>query len=133
MFSDLLTKKQWEKTFDTVLKKIWLPWGGVSTIDISHSLFQSQYTGETNESYHRGDSWYWVNNLVGVCLQRLNAKKYAPKITKILTASTREILESGSCGRHAEVSDAQSLTSYGTFFQLWSSAMFIELVHETQK
>lgn len=133
IFPELLTQKQWEKTFDTVLEKTWLSWGGVSTIDTAHPLFQPQYTGQTNESYHRGDSWYWVNNLVGVCLHRLNKKKYAQKISMILTASTREILESGSCGRHAEVSDAESITSYGTLFQLWSSAMFVELVHELKQ
>jgi glycogen debranching enzyme len=129
-YPELLTREQWEKCFDTVLPRLWLPWGGLSSIDTSHELFTDHYTGQDNVSYHRGDSWFWLNNLAALVLYRTNAAKYKQVIEKIIEASTYEILCLGAIGHHAEVSSARALSSHGCVSQAWSSAMFIELCNE---
>ena len=39
-------------------------------------------------------------------------------------------MEKGIIGYHAEVSDAKQLSSKGCWAQLWSSAMYVELIDE---
>ncbi|MEM4242839.1 MAG: amylo-alpha-1,6-glucosidase [Candidatus Woesearchaeota archaeon] len=129
-YPELLSREQWEKCFDTVLPKLWLPWGGLSSIDTSSELFTDHYTGQDNVSYHRGDSWFWLNNLAALVLYRTNAAKYKHFIEKIVEASSHEILELGAIGHHAELSSARALSSNGCVSQAWSSAMFIELCSE---
>ena len=129
-YPELLSRAQWEKCFDTVLPRLWLPWGGLSSIDTSHELFTDHYTGQDNVSYHRGDSWFWLNNLAALVLYRINAEKYKRIIEGIVEASSHEILELGAIGHHAELSSARALSSHGCVSQAWSSAMFIELCNE---
>ena len=130
LYPELLGKKEWEKTFDVVLKNCWLEWGGLSSISKNHRLFRDTYTGITNESYHRGDSWFFVNNIAGLCMKRLNQKKYSKYIKKIVSASTTELKQLGAIGHHAEVCSAKKLGSKGCFAQLWSSATLFELLTE---
>lgn len=130
LYPDLLDKDEWIRTFDNVLEAIWLPWGGLSSIDKNHHLFRPEHTGETNESYHRGDSWFWVNNLAAICMYRLDKYHFKEYIEKIISASTHEILFSGCAGHHAEVSSASKLQSQGCTIQAWSAATYIELVEE---
>lgn len=130
VYPELLTKEEWEKCFDYALHKLWLEWGGIATIDPDNELFCDEYSGENNRSYHRGDSWFWLNNLAGICLLRLNGKKYKQKIEAILKASCEEILYKGFIGHHAELSSAKELRAEGCLCQSWSAAMFIELVDE---
>ncbi|MEM2916016.1 MAG: amylo-alpha-1,6-glucosidase [Candidatus Woesearchaeota archaeon] len=129
-YPELLSREQWEKCFDTVLPRLWLRWGGISSIDINHELFTDHYTGQDNVSYHRGDSWFWLNNLAALVLYRTNAAKYKHFIEQIVEASSHEILELGAIGHHAELSSARALSSHGCVSQAWSSAMFIELCNE---
>jgi hypothetical protein len=129
-YPDLLTKSEWEKCFDAVLPKLWLPWGGLSSIDTSHELFTDHYAGQDNVSYHRGDSWFWLNNLAALVMHRVNAKKYRKYIDRILEASSHEITALGALGHHAELSSARALSSHGCQSQAWSAAMFIELCEE---
>jgi hypothetical protein len=133
VYPQLLSDAEWESCFDAILPQLWLDWGGLSSIDKSHPLFRDEHTGQTNESYHRGDSWFWVNNLAAIVLHRLNPRKYQRHINLILQASTREILYSGAIGHHAEVSSAKELRSEGCVSQAWSAALFIELIHELNK
>lgn len=128
IYPTLLSKKDWEQTFDRALNALYLDWGGIATIDKQHSLFCPTYTGENNASYHRGDSWYFLNNITALALYKLNKKKYKYYYDKILTSSTTEILQSGAIGAHAEVSDAIKLSSQACFMQAWSLATYIELV-----
>lgn len=130
VFPDLLSKKEWEDCFEIILPKLWLGWGGLSSIDKKHPLFTDTYTGEDNKSYHRGDSWFWLNNLAAIVLHRLNHKKFEKYINKILEAGTTEILYRGATGFAAELSSAKELSSKGCLAQAWSNALFIELVHE---
>jgi glycogen debranching enzyme len=130
IYPELLTKKEWIKCFQHALPKLWCKWGGLTSIDKRHTLFCSSHTGEDNRSYHRGDSWFWVNNLAALVMYRTNKKLFRKYIDKILEASTKEILDKGAIGHHAEVSSAEKLMSQGCFAQAWSNAMYIELVEE---
>lgn len=130
-YPDLLTGKEWEICFENVLENLWLDWGGLSTIDKNNPLYTDAYTGEQNiKSYHRGDSWFWINNLSALILNRINNKKFNNYIKKIIGASTEEILWKGCIGCHAELSSAEELQSKGCFNQAWSNAMYIESIEE---
>jgi glycogen debranching enzyme len=126
----LLSKNEWKDVFQWAFDELWLPWGGLSTISKSSTLFQPFYTGQTDESYHRGDSWYWINNISAIALNRICPEDYKEEIEKILKASTREILFSGAPGHHAELSSAFDLRSEGCFAQSWSAATYLELARE---
>lgn len=130
VYPELLTKKEWIKCFDVMFPKLWLSWGGLSSIDKSNQLFTPSNTGENPQSYHRGDSWFWINNLAAIVLHRLDKNKFRKYIDKILDASINEMLYFGVTGYSAELSSADMLKSQGCFAQAWSSAMFIELIDE---
>ena len=127
-YPELLTNKEWEICFDNALKALWLDWGGLATIDKNNPLFANESTGENIKSYHRGDSWFWINNLAALTMSRINRNKFQKYIKRIIEASTEEILWKGCIGCHSELSDAKELSSKGCFNQAWSNAMFIEMV-----
>ena len=129
-YPDLLTTKEWETCFENTLNQLWLEWGGLSTIDKSNQLFAETSTGEDIKSYHRGDSWFWINNLAALVLNKVNKQKFDKQIQKIISASTEEILWKGCVGCHAELSSAKELRSEGCWNQAWSNAMFIEMIEE---
>jgi len=87
------------------------------------------YTGANNKSYHRGDSWYWLNNLTAICLMKVNAKKYKKYINTIKQASIKDILWQGGIGSASEVSSAAEQTGSGCLNQAWSDATFLELLN----
>lgn len=127
VYPELLTNDEWKNVFDKTLNKIWLSWGGLSTIDKDSKLFCPFYTNQNNKSYHRGDSWFFINNIAAICLIKLDKKKYEKYIDKIYNASKNEILSKGCIGDASEVSSASFLSSKGCFSQTWSLASFIEL------
>ncbi len=129
-YPELLAQKEWEICFDNALKSLWLEWSGLSTIDKNNPLFSETSTGENPKSYHRGDSWFWINNLAALTLNKTNNKKFNKNIKKIISASTEEILWKGCVGCHSEISDAKELSSKGCFSQAWSNAMYVEMVDE---
>ncbi len=129
VYPDLLTEAEWKTCFDTVLPKLWLAWGGLASLQKNHKLYTDTYTGATNQSYHRGDSWFWVNNLAAIVLSTLGPKKFQKYVDKILKASTKELLYLGASGHHAEVSSAKQLEAQGCLSQAWSNALYIELLH----
>lgn len=133
IYPDLLEQKEWQLCFDSALDVLWLPWGGVSTIDKNSSYFNANHTGEVSWSYHSGDSWFYLNNLIAIVLKRNNPERYRVYIDKILEASTKEILTMGAVGCHTELSSACELRSQGCWSQAWSSAMFIELIRECRR
>lgn len=130
IYPNLLTKEEWNHVFETSIPKIWNNWGGFSSIEKSSPLFQMNYTGEDNISYHRGDSWYFLNNIAAICLLRQNKNKYSKYINKIIESSTNEILWSGYIGFESELSSSSRQKSEGCKAQAWSSAIFIELLKE---
>ena len=130
IFPGMLSDKEWKLCFDTVLPRRWLGWGGLSTIDQKSGLFQQYHTGQDNKSYHRGDSWYFLNNMAALVLHKNDRDYYKKYIDNILQASKNELLWQGMLGHHSEISSAALMESNGCQAQLWSAAMFIELIHE---
>jgi len=129
-YPDLLKKKQWQGCFEIALKKLWLDWGGLSTLDRNHPSFCSFSTGEDPKSYHQGDSWFFVNNLAALALFRVNSDKFSFYIKKILKASSFEILWQGVPGSHSELSSAFKLMPTGCFCQAWSCSSLLEALRE---
>jgi glycogen debranching enzyme len=130
VYPSLLKTDEWETCFDFVLPNLWCEWGGISSIDKKDPLFCSHSTGEDARSYHRGDSWYFLNNMAALVLHRTNAEKYRIHIAAILKASTEDILWKGMVGHHSEISSAATQQAEGCGAQAWSAAMYIELVNE---
>ena len=123
-------KKEWVKCFDHILERTWLEWGGLSSIDREHPLFTEWDDGETNRAYHRGTSWFWINNMAAICLSRVAKFRYRKYIDIITNASIQETLWEGIVGHHAEISSAKELQSSGCLSQAWSNAMLYELLNE---
>lgn len=129
-YPELLTKEEWVACFEKALPKLWLPWGGLSSIAKDHRLFTDAYTGEDVKSYHRGDSWYWINHIAAIAMHRVSPNHFKAYIDAILKASTQSIL-TGSVPCHlAELSSAKLRTTEGCSSQAWSSATYVELVEE---
>lgn len=130
IYPNLLSNSEWEEVFKLGIKNLFLGWGGFSTIEKSNPLYCEEYTGMDNKSYHRGDSWFFLNNIAAMTLKRVNYDMFYNVIVKIVEASTEEILASGVMGTASEVSSAKGLKSEGCLSQAWSAATYIELVHE---
>jgi len=130
IYPGLLSKREWIACFDHALKVLWLDWGGLATIDRNHKYFIDTYTGQDNRSYHRGDSWYFVNHIAAICMHRLD-KRYQKYVQSIIKASSEELLYKGIIGYSAELSSAKELAAQASLAQAWSSATFIELISET--
>ncbi len=128
IYPQLLSKEEWETCVQSALGKLWLDWGGLATIDKSHRNFRSEYTGETNESYHRGDSWFWINNIAAIVMSNINRVKFKNYIQKIVAASINDILWKGAIGCGSELSSAKEQRAEGCLNQAWSNATFIELI-----
>jgi len=138
IYPDLLTQEEWKEVFDNALPKLWCEWdlgdgvkgGGLSTIDKTHPLYQPYYTGIDNKSYHRGDSWFWINNIAAISMYRLDKEKYKDYIFKIVNSSSQDILYWGFVGYASELASSGWFKSGGCLCQTWSIATFIELMHE---
>ena len=130
IYPKLLSISEWETCFDVLLKYLWLDWGGLSSIDKNHPPFLAEHSGEDSRSYHRGDSWYWINNIAAIAMHRLNPRKYKTYIDKIVNASVNDILSMGIAGAGSEISSASKQQAFGCLNQAWSNATFIELVNE---
>jgi glycogen debranching enzyme len=133
VYPDLLSEEEWKTCFNNEIKELWLDWGGLTSIDTHHPLFVNEYTGIDDRSYHRGDSWFWINNLAALCMFKIDPIEFEEKILRIIESSSKEILWKGAVGHHAEVSSAARLSSKGCVAQAWSAAMFIELIMEVYK
>jgi len=127
-YPNLFLKDEWEMIFDNSLKVLKTTWGGICSLSKKDHRFLENYSGEKNESYHNGDSWYWINNLTAIVLNDLNEKKYRETIRGILFSSTKDILKIGTIGYGSEISSASSQKAEGCMAQLWSSSTYIEMV-----
>jgi len=125
---EILTNKEWEKCFDKVLPKLWLSWGGLASVEKGSPLYLDISSGETNQSYHNGDSWFMVNNIAALVLWNVNHRKYGRFIGRILEASTEEILYHNLIGHAGEISSAKSLDSWGCGSQAFSASTYLYLV-----
>ncbi len=122
----LLREREWKRCFDHALSKLWLPWGGLASVDIKSPLFHGTHSGEPAESYHQGDSWFYLNNLAALVLYWTDKRHYRYIVCKLLQASKDEIMWKGVVGSHGEVSSASQFSSEGCRMQAWSSAMYLE-------
>ncbi len=129
-YPQLLSKKEWEICLTNFLPRLWLDWGGLTTIDKYSPAFHAEHSGEAPISYHQGDSWFFINNLAALVLAQVNQKKFKPYIEQIIKASTQDILWQGIIGHHSELSSARNLRAEGCLCQSWSSALFIELLQK---
>lgn len=128
VYPQLLSKNEWETCITRAIEKLWLGWGGLATIDKSHPNFCSEYTGETNQSYHNGDSWFWINNIAAIVMAKINNRKFKSYVEKIAAASASDILWKGAVGCASELSSAKEQRAEGCLNQAWSDATFIELI-----
>jgi hypothetical protein len=127
----LFTNDEWKTFFSAVLPELWLPWGGLSSIGKSDRHFHAKYTGEDVASYHRGDSWYFVNNIAAVVMNTIDAKEFSTYIHAIREASMRDFLEQGFCGHASELSSAEKQEAAGCHAQAWSASTLLELLRHT--
>jgi len=130
VYPKLIFNDEWITAFDNALLSLWQDFGGFSTIDKSNRLFQPLSTGEDNRSYHRGDVWYWINCIAAISMYRLDKNRYRNYINKIISASINDILFQGAIASASEISSAIEQKPSGCYSQLWSSALFVELVEE---
>lgn len=133
IYPELLTETEWISCFKEMLPSLWLDWGGIATIDKSSPIFFNEYSGQNPESYHHGDSWYWINNLAALVLYRLDADIFGGYIDKLLERSEEEMLWRGYVGHLTELSSAKEPRSEGVWAQAWSAAMYMEAIEELIK
>lgn len=127
---DLLTANVWQECFDIALKELRTAWGGLTSLAPSHPDFHPFTTGEDNQSYHNGDSWFFINNLAAMALIRFNQHRYGKVIVDILQGSTEEILWHNFLGHPGEISSASTLDSYGCGIQGFSGGTYLALLQE---
>lgn len=126
LYPELMLKENWEKCFDKILPELYLQWGGIASLSQADSRFILKDAGENSPSYHNGNSWFFMNNLVATVLYKVNPAKYSEYINEIMQASTNDILYGGAIGHHSEISSAEVQEPLGCEAQLWSSAMYLE-------
>ena len=122
---ELFTKVERRKIIRFHLDKLYLSWGGVSSIDKTHQLFQPKHTGHDNTSYHRGDSWFFINNIVGIVLLN-EGSIFQKEYELIFNAGVKDILEHGYAGHMSELSSASVQDANGCHAQAWSVGTFVE-------
>lgn len=129
-FQRLFKPKEWVEIIDHAIQELWLDWGGFSSISKKHPFFTDTHTGEDIKSYHRGDSWYFINNIAAIVMLRIDRHRYKDFIEKVIDASTKDILWGGVIGHPSELSSAKRQTFEGCLSQTWSSATYLELLHD---
>ncbi len=125
---ELFSAEEWEALFAGILPKLFCVWGGISSLDHTAPNFHAAYSGEDAQSYHNGDSWFYLNNIAALALFQVNAERFAETISAILAASTKDILWGGIMGGGSEISSAGAYDPQGCLVQLWSAALYRELV-----
>ncbi len=122
----LLSDEEWCRVADSLLSRLATDWGGLRTIDPSHTLFVDTHTGEDDRSYHRGDVWFFLNNLIATGLVDLDPR-YRPFAQHVYDASRKDLLAMGAAGHSSEISSARAQEALGCWCQAWSASSFVEL------
>ena len=128
-YPELLSVEEWEKSFDSALRVLTTEssLGLISSISKHSHLYRKIHSGINNESYHRGDSWYFVNNIAAMALFSVNSQKYSSHINAIFKASVDDCLRQGALCYFSEISSASKQESKGCWAQTWSASTFLEL------
>ncbi len=130
IYPEMLSREEWSKCFESLLARLWLDWGGLATIDKKDARFNEYHTGELLQSYHNGDSWFWLNNIAAIVMNRIDKEKFKEHIEKIYRASRSELLWHKCVGMAGELSSAKELRSEGCAATAMGAATFIELCSE---
>ncbi len=133
LYPQLLTKEEWTKCFERALSALWLDWGGLASVDKDSPLYLPFHTGEKPNSYHNGDSWFWLNNIAAIAMLKLDKDRFKDRVEKIIDASTKDILWRGALGYASELSSAKHFDPAGSPAQAWSMAIYTELLDATRK
>lgn len=125
----------WEWTFDEWLTRLSRPEnsGMIFSLEERSPLFRGHHEGANDASYHRGDSWLFMNHLCALALTQFNRERYADRIDAIIEASVHDCLELGAFLGFSEVSSAHVQDSNGCWAQTWSAATFIELLETLER
>lgn len=125
---NLLFSHEWVKAFDHALKALWLTWGGLATIPSNHPLFCGRDRGcvDPNQSYHHGNSWFFINNIAVSALFQVDSRRFKTHIDALLASATRDILWEGALGHASEVSSADRFSPGGCSAQSWSAATYCD-------
>ncbi len=124
----LFSAPEWERFFAHALSRLWLDWGGLSTVPRESARFHASDTGEDSSAYHRGDSWYFVNNIAAMALAATHAQRFGTHISLIARASARDLLAQGYVGHASEISSAAAQEAMGCHAQAWSASTLLELL-----
>ena len=129
---DLFEYGTWEWTFDEWLVRLTKPEnpGMIFSLEERSPLFRPYHEGASDASYHRGDSWLFMNHIAGLALTRLNRDRYQERVDAIVDASVHDCLELGAFLGLSEVSSAYVQDSNGCWAQTWSAATLLELLDE---
>ncbi|MBR9700960.1 hypothetical protein GOV11_03795 [Candidatus Woesearchaeota archaeon] len=129
----LFVKEEWRGFFHSALPELWLEWGGLSSISQNSGIYQSRYTGEDVRSYHRGDSWYWVNNTAALAMHSVDPEGFRVPIKRVISAGLTDLLSLGFMGHCSEISSAEEQEAAGCWSQAWSASTLLELLLATRK
>jgi glycogen debranching enzyme len=126
----LFEEGTWVWTFDEWLVRLSRPDnpGMLFSLEERSPLFRPHHEGASDESYHRGDSWLFMNHLAGLALVRLDRERYGERIEAIIEAAVHDCLELGAFCGLSEVSSAHQQDSNGCWAQTWSAATLLELL-----
>lgn len=127
---ELLNQNGWISCFEKINQVTNLEWGGLSSIDKTDPRFHAYSTGQDNQSYHNGDSWFLINNLAAVAMHRLNEKHFGKIIMEILQGSTNEILFENMIGHPGEIASAAETASWGCGIQAFAGGPYLALLKE---
>jgi hypothetical protein len=125
---DIFTLNEWRNFFEKLLKENYLLWGGLATLPLNDPKFLDEDGGEKANAYHRGDSWYFLNNLLAYSLAKIDFKKFKNFIQKIIESSFFDLFFDGALGWSSEISSAKERRSEGSLVQTWSIASLVFLL-----
>lgn len=130
IYPSLLGREEWTRAFLNVLPALWQEWGAVTSIAINDPSFKPTHTGLDNKSYHHGDAWMYINNIVTLALFSTDPHRFQTYIDALMKSATQDLLFEGFIGHASEISDASSQKPAGCWAQAWSAATLIELLHK---
>ena len=122
----LFKNDEWDRFFHASLDELWLEWGGLSSLSRRSNNYRSHYSGEDVGSYHRGDSWYYVNNIAAIAMHEVDAHGFKEQVRAIISASMRDLLSQGYAGHCSELSEAAGQKAAGCHAQAWSASTLLE-------
>jgi glycogen debranching enzyme len=122
-FPGLIPEDAWRSTFARAIGALWLEWGGLSSVAKDSVAFRMWDSGEDTSAYHRGDSWYFVNNIAAIALHEHG---FFAQANALLRASVRDLLDEGVAGHASEISSAGRQEAMGCHAQAWSASTLLE-------